>query len=131
MFSTFERPLPPTTPTDTPPKRKRRAELSGGRRTAMAVEIALAIPPGHTGVPKGILGPLVERYGVGPRYPKNIGPSVKLRSTKPGGSTSQTNLVVGGRHFLPQRKSCAAEDQQGESVVHAQASVRSAERDRA
>ena len=32
----------------------------------MAVEIALAIPPGKTRVPKGILGPLAERYGVGP-----------------------------------------------------------------
>ena len=36
--------------------------------------------------------------------PKNVGPSVKLRSTRPGSSTSQTNLVVGGRHFLPQQK---------------------------
>ena len=34
--------------------------------------------------------------------PKNIGPSVKLRSTRPGSSTSQTNLVVGGRHFFQQ-----------------------------
>ena len=32
----------------------------------MAVEIALAIPPGKTGVHKGILGPLAERHGVGP-----------------------------------------------------------------
>ena len=37
----------------------------------MAVEIALAIPPGNTRVPKGILAPLAERYGVGPGYPKN------------------------------------------------------------
>ena len=34
--------------------------------------------------------------------PKNIGPSVKLRSTRPGSSTSRTNLVVGGRHFFQQ-----------------------------
>ena len=66
--------LAPTTPhnhDEYPPKRKRGAELSVGRRTAMAVETALAIPPGKTRVPKGILGPLVERYGgVGPGYPK-------------------------------------------------------------
>ena len=31
-----------------------------------AVEIALAIPPGKTRAPKGILGPLAERYVVGP-----------------------------------------------------------------
>ena len=42
---------------NTPPKRKRGAELSVERRTAMAVEIALAIPPGKTKAPKGILGP--------------------------------------------------------------------------
>ena len=34
--------------------------------------------------------------------PKNIGPSVKLRSTRPGSSTSHTNLVVGGRYFFQQ-----------------------------
>ena len=59
---------------NTPPKRKRGAELSVGRRTAMAVEIALAIPPGKTRVPKGILGPLAERYGVGPGY--STGPAI-------------------------------------------------------
>ena len=32
----------------------------------MAVEIALAIPPGKRRVPKGILGPLAEQYVVGP-----------------------------------------------------------------
>ena len=34
--------------------------------------------------------------------PKNIGPSVKLRLTRPESSISQTNLVVGGRHFFQQ-----------------------------
>ena len=34
--------------------------------------------------------------------PKNSGPSVKLISTRPGSSTSQANLVVGGRHFFQQ-----------------------------
>lgn len=34
----------------------------------MAVERELVIPAGNTGVPKGILGPLAERYDVGPGY---------------------------------------------------------------
>ena len=42
---------------NTPSKRKRGAELSVGRRAAMAVEIALAIPPSKTRVPTGILAP--------------------------------------------------------------------------
>ena len=41
-----------------------------GRRYAMAVEIALSIPPGKSRVPKGILGPIAERYGVGSAYPR-------------------------------------------------------------
>ena len=51
---------------NTPPKRKRGAELSVVRRTPMVVGIALVIPPGKTRVPKGIPGPLAERYVVGP-----------------------------------------------------------------
>ncbi len=35
LFSTFERPLPTTTTMDTPPRRKRGAEVSLGRRYAM------------------------------------------------------------------------------------------------
>lgn len=55
---------------ETPPKRKQGAEVSLGRRYAMAVEIALSIPPGMERVPKGVLGPIAERYGVGAGYPK-------------------------------------------------------------
>ena len=84
LFSTFERPLHPTKTMDTPPKRKRGAELSVGRRTAMAVEIALAIPPGKTRVPKGILAPLVERYGVGPGYPKKHSSECKAQINETG-----------------------------------------------
>ena len=76
--------LAPTTPTttmNTPQKRKRGAELSVGRRTAMAVEIALVIPPGKTRVPKGILGPLAERYRVGPDLNvNNLGFFASLKS---------------------------------------------------
>ena len=69
---------------NTSPKRKRGAELSVGRRTAMAVEIALAIPPGKTRVPKGILGPLAERYGVGPGYPKKHWSECKAQINETG-----------------------------------------------
>ena len=82
---------------NTPPKRKRGAELSVGRRTAMAVEIALAIPPGKTRVPKGILAPWRSGTVLVLDTPKNIGPSVKLRSTRPG---SQFDRRVGG-DYLP------------------------------
>lgn len=34
---------------------------------------------------------------------KIIGASTKFRSTKPGSSPRQKNLVVGGRRFLPQQ----------------------------
>ena len=57
---------------NTPPRRKRGAELSVGRRYAMVVKIARAIPPGKTRLPKGTVAPLAERYGVGPEYPKTL-----------------------------------------------------------
>ena len=56
----------------------------GGTRTAMAVEIALAIPPGKTRVSKGILGPLAERYGVGPGYPKKHWSECKAQINETG-----------------------------------------------
>lgn len=39
-----------------------------GRRTANAIEVALAIPPGKVLVPKGKIAPNCIKYGVGPRY---------------------------------------------------------------
>ena len=69
---------------NTPPKRKRGAELAVGRRTAMAVVIALALLPGKTRVPKGILGPLAERYGVGPGYPKKHWSECKAQINETG-----------------------------------------------
>ena len=41
------------TPPSTPPPRCKGGELSEGRRIAIAVEVALAIPPGKVRVPKG------------------------------------------------------------------------------
>ena len=38
---------------NTPPRRKRGAEVSLGRRYAMVVEIAMAIPPGKNEAPQG------------------------------------------------------------------------------
>lgn len=51
---------------NTPPRRQRGAEVSLGRRYAMAVEIAMVIPPEQKRPPKGIGTPLAQRYGVGP-----------------------------------------------------------------
>ena len=55
------------TPPSTPPSRCKGGELSEGRRIAIAVEVALAIPPGKVRVPKGSMGPICEKYGVGPK----------------------------------------------------------------
>ena len=64
----FRRPLLTTITIETPPKRKMGTEVSLGHRYGMAVGTALTIPPGNSRVPKGILGPLTERYGVGSDY---------------------------------------------------------------
>ena len=77
-------PAPPRDPTtmeivNTPPRRKRGAELSVGRRYAMVVEIARAILPGKTRLPKGTVGPLAERYGIGPEYPTTLWKNCKAR----------------------------------------------------
>jgi len=45
------------TPPSTPPHRPKGGELSVGRRYAIVVEAALAIPPGQVRIPKGALGP--------------------------------------------------------------------------
>ena len=50
-------------PPSTPPHRPKGGELSVGRRIAIVVEAALAIPPGQVRIPKGALGPICERYG--------------------------------------------------------------------
>ena len=70
VFPAFRRPLPNPITMETPPKRKRGTEVSLGRRYAMTVEIALTILLGNSRVPKGILGPLAEGYGVGSDYPR-------------------------------------------------------------
>ena len=46
-------------------------------RYALAFEIALAIPPGKSRVPKGELGPFCERYGVSSSYPRKVWKDVK------------------------------------------------------
>ena len=48
-----------------------------GRRYAIVVEAALAIPPGQVRIPKGALGPICERYGVSPQYPSRLLKSAK------------------------------------------------------
>ena len=61
----------------------------------MAVEIALAIPPGKTRVPKGILGPLAEQYGVGPDLNVNdLGFFASLKSRVWGMNASSIDELV-------------------------------------
>ena len=61
----------------------------------MAVEIALAIPPGKTRVPKGILGPLAERYVVGPDLNVNdLGFFLSLKSRVWGINASSIDELV-------------------------------------
>ena len=63
---------------NTPPRHKLGGELSVGRRYAM-VEIARAIPPGKTRLPKGTVGPLAKRYGVGLEYPTMLWKNCKAQ----------------------------------------------------
>ena len=50
-----------------------------GRRYAMVVEIARAIPPGKKRPLKDAVGPLAERYGVGPEYPTTLWKNCKAQ----------------------------------------------------
>ena len=50
-----------------------------GRRYAMVVEIARAIPPGKTRLPMGAVGLLAEWYGVGPKYPTTLWKNCKAQ----------------------------------------------------
>ena len=90
---------------NTPPRRKRGAELSVGRRYAMVVEIARAIPPGKTRLPKGNVGPLAERYGFGPEYPTTLWKNCKAQTEDTQElDLSNESLVAGGRRCLLQRR---------------------------
>ena len=51
-------------PVRTPPRQKRGAAISPGRRYAMVAEMALAIRPDKSKVPKGLLDQLMRYYGV-------------------------------------------------------------------
>lgn len=82
---------------DTLPKRKQGAQLLVGRRDAMAMETALAIPAGKTRVFKGFLGPLVERYCVGAGYPKYHWSESKLQINE----TGQLDLSIKTRSGPP------------------------------
>ena len=82
---------------DTPSTHKRGVELSVGRRTAMAVEIAFAIPPGKT---RGILGPLPERYGVGLGYPRKHWSECEAQINQTGGVLHKRLKSGSGHHRL-------------------------------
>ena len=50
-----------------------------GRRYTVAMGVALAIPPCKARVPRGSLGPICERYGVGPECPTKLWKNVKAQ----------------------------------------------------
>ena len=50
-----------------------------GRRYTVAMGVALAIPPGKARVLGGSLGPIYERYGVGPECPTKLWKIVKAQ----------------------------------------------------
>lgn len=98
----------------------------------MALEIALVIPAGNSRVPEGILDLLTEGKAVGPPY------SMKQRKLQCPDRRHDT-----GELYLSQTSEWAAaasysekgrgawDDRQAKLAIYAQASVPSAERDRA
>ena len=62
---------------NTLPRRKRGSELSLSRRHAMVVEIAMAIPPGKTRLPKGTVAPLAHATVLAPNTPQRYGKTAK------------------------------------------------------
>ena len=66
-------------PPSTPHPRRTGVELPLGGHYAIAMEVALAIPPGKARVPKGSLGPICERYVVSPEYPTKLWENFKAQ----------------------------------------------------
>ena len=66
-------------PPSTPPTIRMGGEQPLGRRYAIAMEVALAIPPGKARVPRGSPGTICERYGVGPEHPTKLWENVKAQ----------------------------------------------------
>ena len=59
----------------------------------------MALLPGKTRVPKGILGPLAERYSVGPGYPKKHWSECEARINETG-ELDLSNIPRSGRPSL-------------------------------
>ena len=99
--------LPPST---TPPRRTG-GELPLGRRYAIAIEVALAIPSGKARVPRGSLGPICERHGVGPEYPTKLWKNVKAQmdATREVDLEQQKDWTPVGPHA---NKGCGAHEHQ-------------------
>ena len=94
-----------------PPPRRTGGELPLGRRYAIAMEVALAIPPGKARVPRGSLGPICERYGVGPEYPTKLWKNVKAQmdATREVDLEQQKDWTPVGPHA---NKGCGAHEHQ-------------------
>ena len=92
------------TPPSTPPPRCKGGELSEGRRIAIAVEVALAIPPGKVRVPKGSMGPICEITVLVPSTRRSCGKTLRARSTLTRRSTFPARKGKGGRRCLLHRR---------------------------
>ena len=65
----------------------------------MAVEIAMGIQPGLSRIPKGVLDPICERYGVGKKYPSKLWKKVKSQNDETQELDLSDNKGLGGRRF--------------------------------
>ena len=96
----------------TPPHRRTGGELPLGRLYALAIEVALAIPPGKARVPRGPLGPISERYGVGPEHPTKLSKNIKAQMD----ACQEIDLSSSKKDWTPvgphANKGCGAQEHQ-------------------
>lgn len=80
MASPTSSPVSTASPSPSPlstPHRKRGAELSTASRYAMAVRIAMAVPPGQGRMPAGTAASIAQEFGVCDTYPARLWSNVK------------------------------------------------------
>ena len=95
-----------------PLPRRTGGELPLGRRYAIAMEVALAIPLGKARVPRGSLGPICERYGVGPEYPTKLWKNVKAQMDATQEVDLSSSKRTGRPSVLTPTKGCGAQEHQ-------------------
>ena len=80
-------------PVRTPPRQKRGAAISLGRRYVMAAEMGLAILPDKSKVPKGLLDPLIGHYSAYRVSNKTTGCSQRSDRRRRGARPLEHTLV--------------------------------------